>query len=224
MIIFNKVSKTYQTPTSKVQVLSEVNLSIGAATIASVIGPSGSGKSTLLSLAAGLDTSDSGTVTLAGQDLSNASEAERTEFRLQNIGFIFQNFELIPTLTALENVMVPAELLGNADCEQDAVQLLEEVGLSHRLEHTPSELSGGERQRVAIARAFINKPKILLADEPTGNLDYDTGESIIKLLFELNKEQSTTLLIATHDLDLSKRCEKTFVFDKQGRLTEGLSQ
>jgi len=222
MIVFESVSKSYQTPSSTVRVLNDISFEIPAAKIASVIGPSGSGKSTLLSLAAGLDVSDSGKVLLAEKNLGSLSESERTEFRLQNIGFIFQNFELISTLTALENVMVPAELLGNSECEDSARELLEQVGLLHRLTHTPLELSGGEKQRVAIARAFINQPKILLADEPTGNLDRETGENIIELLFNLNSEQSTTLLIATHDLELAGRCEQILRFNGQGVLSEGL--
>ena len=204
----------------RIRVLDDVSFHVESAHSAAVIGPSGSGKTTLLSLTAGLDTADSGDVILVNTNLSQATEEARTAFRLENIGFVFQNFELIQTLSALENVMVPAELKGNAHSADLASSLLEEVGLGNRLQHTPSELSGGERQRVAIARAFVNEPNILLADEPTGNLDRETGARIIDLLFKLNEEKGTTLLVATHDVHLAERCQHQFEFESTGLLKQ----
>jgi putative ABC transport system ATP-binding protein len=220
MIAFKDVIKSFQTPFAVVEVLKKISFTVPTGGVVAVIGPSGSGKTTLLSLAAGLEGSDSGEVTMAGVLLSEASEQERTAFRLENIGFVFQGFELIPTLAALENVMVPAELKGDTSCSERAKKLLVEVGLGHRLEHLPAELSGGERQRVAIARAFINQPKILLADEPTGNLDLETGENIIELLFELNEKHQTTLLIATHNMALAERCQQILEFNSTGAIVE----
>jgi len=174
------------------------------------VGPSGSGKTTLLGLCAGLDRPSSGTVTLNGIPLNPLNEDERAQVRNQHVGFVFQTFQLVPTLTAIENVMVPLELRGEATKEvrERARELLESVGLGDRTHHYPTQLSGGEQQRVAIARAFINNPKILFADEPTGNLDTETGEYIENLIFELNEKQGTTLVMVTHDLELAKKCDR----------------
>ena len=215
MLKFDEVSKTYGT---SVEVLRQVSFELAEGTTCAIVGPSGSGKSTLLSLAAGLDSVSSGKIVLCGHEISSLSEEQRTAVRRDYLGFVFQSFELIPSLTALENVMVPAELAGDAHAETLALGLLEKVGLSHRKTHVPSQLSGGERQRVALARAFINNPKILFADEPTGNLDRKNTEQINELIFSLNKEHSTTLLIATHDLELAKRCEIVLEFEEQGQL------
>lgn len=183
--------------------LSDVSFHINKGTTTAIIGPSGSGKTTLLGLCAGLDIPSSGSVSINGRMISNLSEDERAAFRNEHIGFIFQNFQLIPTLTALENVMVPLELRGARGVRPLAEELLDSVGLAQRRHHYPTQLSGGEQQRVAIARAFINKPSILFADEPTGNLDADTGELITRLLFDLNRKQGTTLVLVTHNQDLA---------------------
>jgi putative ABC transport system ATP-binding protein len=173
-----------------------------------IVGPSGSGKTTLLGLCAGLDAPNEGTVELCGQDLNALNEDQRAQLRNKEVGFIFQNFQLLPTLTALENVSVPLELQGAKHATSKSMSLLEKVGLGNRVHHYPSQLSGGEQQRVALARAFANAPSILFADEPTGNLDDETGEKVIQLLFELNKENGTTLVIITHDLDLANRTQQ----------------
>ncbi|MDZ7681965.1 MAG: ABC transporter ATP-binding protein [Fodinibius sp.] len=191
-------------------VLDHVDFSIKRGTICSIVGPSGSGKTTLLGLCAGLDRPTSGEVTLNGVQLGPLSEDERAEVRNKHVGFVFQTFQLISTLTALENVMVPLELRGmkTQDVKKDAEELLDDVGLGDRINHYPTQLSGGEQQRVAIARAFINKPKILFADEPTGNLDSETGHTIEQLLFDLNKASGTTLVLVTHDLSLAEQCQR----------------
>ena len=189
--------------------LADVNLSIAAESFLAIVGPSGSGKTTLLGLLAGLDRPSAGSVELNGQDLSALTDDERARFRAQNVGFVFQTFQLIPTLTALENVMVPIELAGRAaGAEPRARALLEQVGLGDRLEHYPAQLSGGEQQRVALARAFANQPKVLFADEPTGNLDAETGRRIIDLLVDLNAATRTTLILVTHDLELAARAHR----------------
>jgi putative ABC transport system ATP-binding protein len=174
-----------------------------------ITGPSGSGKTTLLGLCAGLDRASSGTVELNGIALEKLSEDERAAVRNQYVGFIFQNFQLLPTLTALENVMVPLELRGAKNIKAHALELLDKVGLANRSHHYPIQLSGGEQQRVSLARAFSNQPAILFADEPTGNLDAETSEKVIKLLFDLNKDAGTTLIIVTHDLELAARTSRT---------------
>ncbi len=186
-------------------VLHDVNLSLAAGETCAVIGPSGSGKTTLLGLCAGLDRPSSGTVELCGERLNDLSEDELSRLRNREVGFIFQTFQLIPTLTALENVMVPAELRGSKNVRPLAEDLLDQVGLADRRSHYPAQLSGGEQQRVAIARAFINRPTILFADEPTGNLDAETGATIEDLIFELNQTAGTTLMVVTHDQDLAAR-------------------
>src|SRR4051812_48865093 len=174
----------------------------------SIVGPSGSGKTTLLGLCAGLDRASKGVVELHNIRLDDLNEDQRAQVRNQYVGFIFQNFQLIPTLTALENVMVPMELRGDKKARATALELLDKVGLADRGHHYPSQLSGGEQQRVSLARAFSNKPKILFADEPTGNLDAETSEKVVKLIFDLNKEAGTTLVLVTHDLDLAAKTHR----------------
>jgi len=203
-----ELEKTYTSGSKKLTVLSGINFEVKKGSIFSIVGPSGSGKTTLLGLCAGLDEATSGNVELCGADLQNLNEDQRAQLRNKEVGFIFQNFQLLPTLTALENVIVPLELQGGKNAEKVGIDLLEKVGLGDRLDHYPSQLSGGEQQRVALARAFSNKPSILFADEPTGNLDEETGEKVIQLLFELNKEAGTTLIIITHDLDLANRTQQ----------------
>lgn len=202
------LGKTYTSGSKQLTVLDDISFDVGAGATFSIVGPSGSGKTTLLGLCAGLDDADTGSVELCGTVLKKLSEDERALLRNKNIGFIFQDFQLLPTLTALENVSVPLELQGANNATSVAKELLEKVGLSERIHHYPSQLSGGEQQRVALARAFSNKPRLLFADEPTGNLDEETGEKVIQLLFELNKEAGTTLVIVTHDLDLAKRTQQ----------------
>jgi putative ABC transport system ATP-binding protein len=199
--------KTFGT-TQKVEVLKGVNLNIQAGETVSLLGKSGSGKSTLLSLMAGLDRPDSGEVTLKGKNLFSLSEKDLTNFRAQNLGIVFQQFHLVSTLTALENVMLPLDLLKIPNSEKIAQELLEKVNLSHRGHHLPSELSGGESQRVAIARALAIRPAILFADEPSGNLDEETGSKVMGLLFDMVKESGTTMVLVTHDTDLAKRCSR----------------
>lgn len=202
------VSKIYKSAGKELTVLNNVNFSVeGGATLA-ITGPSGSGKTTLLGLCAGLDRSTTGSVKLNGIKLDELTEDQRAAVRNRYIGFIFQNFQLIPTLTALENVMVPMELRGEKDIRAHAMDLLDKVGLAERAHHYPVQLSGGEQQRVSLARAFSNKPAILFADEPTGNLDAETSEKIEKLMFELNRDAGTTLIIVTHDLELAMRTNR----------------
>jgi putative ABC transport system ATP-binding protein len=199
------VSKTYQSAGRTLTVLDHVNFSVEEGATMSIVGPSGSGKTTLLGLAAGLDRASTGSVELCGIKLDNLNEDQRALVRNKHVGFIFQNFQLLPTLTALENVMVPMELRGEKHAKQRAVDLLQKVGLGDRGHHYPAQLSGGEQQRVSLARAFSNSPQILFADEPTGNLDAETSEKIIELIFNLNKEAGTTLILVTHDLDLANK-------------------
>ena len=203
------VSKIYQSAGRKLTVLDNINFSIAAGSTAAITGPSGSGKTTLLGLCAGLDRASSGTVELNGIALEKLNEDERAAVRNQYVGFIFQNFQLLPTLTALENVMVPLELRGAKNIKTHALELLDKVGLADRSHHYPVQLSGGEQQRVSLARAFSNQPAILFADEPTGNLDAETSEKVIKLLFDLNKDAGTTLVIVTHDLELAARTSRS---------------
>lgn len=214
-----QVSKTYQSGSRKLTVLDEVNFDIQAGDTIAIVGPSGSGKTTLLGLCAGLDSASTGSVSLNGQSMENLSEDQRADIRSKFVGFIFQNFQLLPTLTALENVMVPLELKKRRDAKQKALELLTKVGLVDRATHYPTQLSGGEQQRVSIARAFANEPKILFADEPTGNLDTETGEMIEKLIFDLNKEQGTTLVLVTHDLELAKKTNR-IIHIKGGKIQE----
>ena len=199
------LSKVYGSKTNSLTVLKDINFSVLKGESVAIIGPSGSGKTTLLGLCAGLDRVTEGEIILNHTSLNELNEDELAQVRNQNIGFVFQNFQLIPTLTALENVQVPLELRGVKNSMGPSIALLERVGLGARKNHYPSQLSGGEQQRVAIARAFSNNPEILFADEPTGNLDEETGKSIEALLFEINKEKGTTLIIVTHDLELAQK-------------------
>lgn len=199
------LTKTYQSGGRTLTVLDNVSFQIQPGDTFSIVGPSGSGKTTLLGLCAGLDQASSGSVYLNDIRLDSLSEDQRAAVRNQHVGFIFQNFQLLPTLTALENVMVPLELRGEKGAQRTAKDLLERVGLGQRGHHYPTQLSGGEQQRVSLARAFANRPKILFADEPTGNLDTETSEKVIDLIFALNREAGTTLVLVTHDLDLAAR-------------------
>ena len=212
------LGKTVLTSDGSLDILSSVTLTIKSGESLAIVGASGSGKSTLLSLLAGLDTPTQGSILLKGQNLTTMDEDGRAEIRNQSVGFVFQSFQLLPGLTALENVMLPLELRGEKRAKEMAANLLNRVGLSHRLTHTPLKLSGGEQQRVALARAFVTEPAILFADEPTGNLDSKTGEQIIELLFELNQEKQTTLILVTHDNALATRCQRTIKLEA-GRMT-----
>jgi putative ABC transport system ATP-binding protein len=203
-----QLTKTYKSGERSLTVVKEISFSIAEGSTCSIVGPSGSGKTTLLGLCAGLDRPSSGTVKLNGIELNALSEDGLADIRNQYVGFVFQTFQLIPTLTALENVMVPLELRGETQTGSRAVDLLRQVGLEDRLHHYPAQLSGGEQQRVALARAFINHPKILFADEPTGNLDAETSQRIVHLLFELNEAFGTTLIVVTHDHDLAGRTQR----------------
>jgi len=202
------VSKTYQSAGRTLTVLDNITFSVEAGATMAIVGPSGSGKTTLLGLAAGLDRSSSGSVELNNIKLDPLTEDQRAAVRNKHVGFIFQNFQLLPTLTALENVMVPLELRGERHAKNRAVDLLQKVGLGDRGHHYPVQLSGGEQQRVSLARAFSNQPQILFADEPTGNLDAETSEKIIELLFNLNKEAGTTLILVTHDAELANKTSR----------------
>lgn len=202
------LEKTYKSGSKNITVLQDISFEVEKGETFSIVGPSGSGKTTLLGLCAGLDYPDNGSVELCGQSLTDLTEDERAKLRNKEVGFIFQNFQLLPTLTALENVVVPLELQGEKNAAKIGMELLDKVGLVERFHHYPSQLSGGEQQRVALARAFSNRPSILFADEPTGNLDEETGEKVIQLLFDLNKEAGTTLVIISHDLDLANRTQQ----------------
>lgn len=199
-----------------------VSFSMETGAFVSIVGPSGSGKSTLLSLLAGLEEPDSGSIRLVDVEIQNMSEDDKALFRRQNIGFVFQSFQLFPHFTALENVQFPMEMLGfpKDDCEREAQKLLEQVGLSDRFGHYPNQLSGGEQQRVAVARAFASKPKILLADEPTGNLDTETGEKVMQAFFELQQKYKTTVVMVTHDNELAKRTDRVLRMHKGQLITD----
>ncbi|WP_438479443.1 ABC transporter ATP-binding protein [Oleiharenicola lentus] len=203
-----RLTKTYPTAAGALTVLHEVSFEIPAGGTCAIVGPSGSGKTTLLGLCAGLDQPSTGTVVLAGREIGSLSEDQRALVRNESVGFVFQNFQLIPTLTALENVLVPLELRGAKVDEKEASELLARVGLGSRLDHYATQLSGGEQQRVALARAFINRPRILFCDEPTGNLDGDTAHAMVDLIFGLNRERGTTLVLVTHDLELARRTQR----------------
>ena len=211
MLKVERLTKSYATAAGPLAVLREVSFELAAGSSLAVVGPSGSGKTTLLGLCAGLDRPSGGEVVVAGEAIGAMSEDERARVRNDHVGFVFQNFQLITTLTALENVLVPVELSGRGGAGKtvEARALLERVGLCERYDHYPVQLSGGEQQRVALARAFINAPKILFCDEPTGNLDGDTAHTVVELIFELNREKGTTLVLVTHDLELAKRCERS---------------
>jgi putative ABC transport system ATP-binding protein len=195
---------------SELEILRGIDLEIKRGETAAIVGASGSGKSTLLGLLAGLDAPSSGEITLDGTNIVNLDEDERATLRSEKVGFVFQNFQLLPALTALENVMLPLELAGIADAREKSEEFLSRVGLAERFHHYPRTLSGGEQQRVAIARAFASQPVILFADEPTGNLDTTTGATVVELLFDLNKEEGTTLVLVTHDNTLADRCQRKF--------------
>ena len=209
----NALTKTVSTSEGALTILKGISLEIKNAESVAIIGSSGSGKSTLLGLLAGLDVPSTGKISLNGEDLTAMDEESRAALRSRWVGFVFQTFQLLPGLTALENVMLPAELRGDTDAKAQANSLLDRVGLSHRLHHYPKQLSGGEQQRVAIARAFASQPKILFADEPTGNLDSATGDKICDLLFELNSAYDTTLILVTHDPKLAARCRRCFTLE-----------
>ncbi|OAI02446.1 ABC transporter [Methylomonas methanica] len=213
IIVTEQLGKSVPTSEGILHILSSVNLIINPGESLAIVGESGSGKSTLLSLLAGLDTPSTGRVVVSGRDLTKLDEDGRALLRNELVGFVFQSFQLLPGLTALENVMLPLELSGHAHAAAAARALLDRVGLSQRLTHTPKQLSGGEQQRVALARAFVTRPAILFADEPTGNLDSKTGAHIIDLLFELNQEQHTTLILVTHDMSLAGHCQRTIRLD-----------
>ena len=202
------VDKTYQSAGRSLTVLQHIDFDVETASTIAIVGPSGSGKTTLLGLCAGLDRVSTGNIILNGISLDTLNEDQRARVRNQHVGFVFQNFQLLPTLTALENVMVPLELRGERNCRATAQELLDKVGLADRGHHYPLQLSGGEQQRVSIARAFSNSPKILFADEPTGNLDAETSETVENLLFDLNRDMGTTLVLVTHDLELATKTQR----------------
>jgi len=202
------IGKTVKSGDRELVILRDIDLAVMPGEAVAILGASGSGKSTLLALLAGLDTPTAGTVLLDGADLFALDEDARAELRGRAVGFVFQSFQLLPSLTALENVMLPLELAGRADAEGAARGILARVGLAERLHHYPKHLSGGEQQRVALARAFVVRPRLLLADEPTGSLDAESGEAVIALLFELNREAGTTLVLVTHDEQLARRCQR----------------
>jgi len=207
-IQFNKVSLKYGNKADTVEVLKSISFSIGIEEVVSIVGPSGSGKTSIIMLASGLETASKGSIKINNQEIVGLKENELSEVRRENIGIVFQSFYLIPNLTAVENVLLSLEASQQFNLEKDAEVLLDEFGLSHRLHHLPSELSGGEQQRVAIARALINKPKIILADEPTGNLDSVNSESMIDLLFDYTKRSQTSLVIVTHENSIAERCDR----------------
>ena len=219
MINVENLQKRVPMGSGELEILKGINLEIKSGESVAIIGASGSGKSTLLGLLAGLDESSGGSVSVDGTELGSLDEDGRARFRGDNIGFVFQSFQLLPALTALENVMLPLELRGDAQAQTSAQFYLERVGLSDRISHYPRQMSGGEQQRVAIARAFAARPSILFADEPTGNLDTVTGRHIIDLLFELNREEGTTLVLVTHDQRLAERCQRVLRMDA-GELRE----
>lgn len=219
MLEVKNLSKIYTSGERSLTVLHDVNFSVKAGETLSIMGPSGSGKTTLLGLCAGLDQASEGEVLINGVTLKGLGEDARAAIRKQDVGFIFQNFQLLPTLTALENVMVPLELKKRKDAKVKAMSLLELVGLADRATHYPTQLSGGEQQRVSIARAFANEPKLLFADEPTGNLDTETGSKIEDLIFELNEKENTTLILVTHDPELAARTQRILSI-KGGKIQE----
>jgi len=207
-IQFNKVSLKYGIKADTIEVLKSISFSIDSEEVVSIVGPSGSGKTSIIMLASGLETASKGSIKINNQEIVGLKENELSEVRRENIGIVFQSFYLIPNLTAVENVLLSLEASQQFNLEKDAEELLDEFGLSHRLHHLPSELSGGEQQRVAIARALINKPKIILADEPTGNLDSANSESMIDLLFDYTKRSQTSLVIVTHENSIAERCDR----------------
>ena len=213
IISVEQVCKSVTDSTGTLQILRDINFALDARETAAIVGASGSGKSTLLSIVAGLDTPTSGTVRLAGVDLFSMDEDDRASLRAQTVGFVFQSFQLLGNLTALENVMLPLELAGRKEARKAATEMLTRVGLAQRLGHYPRVLSGGEQQRVALARAFVVHPAVVLADEPTGSLDFATGETIMELMLELNREQGTTLVLVTHDPAIAARCDRRITIE-----------
>ncbi len=213
IIAVQNVCKSVTDSTGTLAILRDIDFSLAPRETAAIVGASGSGKSTLLSIIAGLDTPTTGTVFLAGQDIFAIDEDARAALRAQKVGFVFQSFQLMGNLTALENVMLPLELAGARDSRKTATEMLSRVGLGARLGHYPKVLSGGEQQRVALARAFVVQPAVLLADEPTGSLDFATGETIMELMFDLNKERGTTLVLVTHDRGIAERCERRITIE-----------
>jgi putative ABC transport system ATP-binding protein len=213
------VTKQVSDATGTLTILHEISFMLQPRESAAIVGASGSGKSTLLSIIAGLDVPSSGTVRLAGTDLFALGEDERAEVRARQLGFVFQSFQLLGNLSALENVMLPLELMGRPDARRQATEMLQRVGLGERLRHYPKVLSGGEQQRVALARAFVVRPSVLLADEPTGSLDFATGETVMALMFELNREAGTTLVMVTHDKTIAERCDRQLRIEA-GRLVD----
>ncbi|WP_373057568.1 ABC transporter ATP-binding protein [Zunongwangia sp. H14] len=218
----NNLGKTYSSGNKTLKVLDNISFKVEKGESFAIVGPSGSGKTTLLGLCAGLDRADSGSINLCGQNLEKLNEDGRALLRNRNVGFVFQDFQLLPTLTALENVAVPLELQSVKNASKYGMELLEKVGLADRFHHYPSQLSGGEQQRVALARAFSNKPEVLFADEPTGNLDAETGEKVEQLLFDLNKDLGTTLIIVTHDIELAQKTGRILKL-KGGRIISNTS-
>ena len=210
--VFN-LHKTVDMGGVPLQILDDISFQVHKGESLAIVGASGSGKSTLLGLMAGLDLPSKGRISFAGKDLTKLTEDERADIRLLNVGFVFQSFQLMPGLTALENVMLPLELLNKENAKEAATQILKRVGLDARTNHFPRQLSGGEQQRVALARAFVAEPSVLFADEPTGNLDSKTGQRVIDLLFELNKEKKTTLILVTHEMNLASRCQKILTLE-----------
>jgi putative ABC transport system ATP-binding protein len=213
IISVEHVSKSVTDSTGTLAILRDIDFSLASRETVAIVGASGSGKSTLLSIVAGLDTPTQGTVRLAGEDLFSLDEDARAELRARKVGFVFQSFQLMGNLTALENVMLPLELAGRKDARKAAADMLARVGLAERLGHYPKVLSGGEQQRVALARAFVVQPAVLLADEPTGSLDFATGETVMELMFDLNREQGTTLVLVTHDRGIAERCERRITIE-----------
>ena len=213
MIAVQHVFKSVTDSTGSLTILRDIDFTLNKGETAAIVGASGSGKSTLLSIIAGLDTPSSGTVHIDGVDLFAMDEDQRAALRSQKVGFVFQSFQLLGNLTALENVMLPLELAGQRDARATATQMLQRVGLGERLSSYPKVLSGGEQQRVALARAFVVQPAVLLADEPTGSLDFATGARIMELMFELNREQGTTLVLVTHDREIAQRCERRITIE-----------
>lgn len=210
MLKLKSLKKSYHQGSQNINIFENLNFHVEVGQRVAIMGKSGSGKSTLLSLISGIIKPDSGDISLDGVSYTDLEESELNDFRATNIGFIFQNFHLVSYLNALENVMLPAKVCNIAKPKEKAIELLKSVGLGHRLDHLPSQLSGGEKQRVAIARALIHNPKIILADEPSGNLDEETGNSVMDILFELIKKNNTTLILVTHSKDVANRCEKTY--------------
>ncbi|MBG6082288.1 ABC transporter ATP-binding protein [Rubrivivax gelatinosus] len=219
IISVQRISKQVADSTGTLTILHDIDFALFPKETVAIVGASGSGKSTLLAILAGLDTPTAGTVTLAGTDLFALDEDARAALRARQVGFVFQNFQLLGHLTALENVMLPLELMGRRDARAAATEMLARVGLGERLAHYPKLLSGGEQQRVALARAFVVRPAVLLADEPTGSLDFATGAKVMELMFELNREAGTTLVLVTHDPQIAARCERQLRIDA-GRVAE----